>query len=322
MAPVISSHVQQKRKIDFGFEEEAMKVKKIRIRYTPSLIPPLLFNTKDLSYNNHESQKPVIRRIRIKCTPSVSKELSYNQKENKRLIQLSRMLGNIYRRSFFTKQKLCLVLDLDHTLLHSVRIQDVSAEEQQYLNLQVSSMKDMDGNNLYKHVGRYTKLRPYTREFLKEVSDSFELFIYTMGTRDYAKEMGRILDPSGVIFKSRIVSRDDSTKDNRKNLDVLAGPNEKNTIIIDDTKHVWEENEKNLIKIDKYNYFTESGHKLKKDDEEDGALESISEVLNCVHKIFFESFLVPSTDFEVREYVNSADVRPVLKASLKLLRVE
>ncbi|KAI3926942.1 hypothetical protein MKX01_032857 [Papaver californicum] len=103
--------------------------------------------------------------------------------------------------------------------------------------------------------------------------------------------MGRILD-LGVIFKSRIVSRDDSSKDNRKNLDVLAGPNEKKTIIIDDTKHVWEENEKNLIRIDKYNYFTERGHKLKKDDEEgfsdeDEALESISEVLRCVHKIFF-----------------------------------
>ncbi|KAI3997570.1 hypothetical protein MKX01_029401 [Papaver californicum] len=312
-AMVISSHVQQKRKIDFGFEE-AKKVKKIRIRCTPSLLPTLsTFDLKDVSYSNQELEKPVIRKIRIKYTP-VSKELSYNQKENKRLIQLSRMLGNLFRRSFFTNQKLCLVLDLDHTLLHSVRVQDVSAEEQEYLNLRVSSMKDMDGNNLYQHIGRYTKLRPYTRKFLKEVSKSFELFIYTMGTRDYAKEMGRLLDPQGVLFRSRIVSRDDSTKDNRKNLDVLAGPNEKNTIIIDDTKSVWEENEKNLIKIEKYNYFTEGGHKLKEDDEEDEdeALKSISEVLRRVHKNFFELFPVPSSNVEVQEYVKSVDVRPVL----------
>ncbi|KAI3970422.1 hypothetical protein MKX01_024069 [Papaver californicum] len=271
MATLIS-HLQQKRKINFqdsGFEE-AKKVKKNRIRYTPSLIPTLSsFNIKDLSYNQQESEKPVIRRIKIKYTPAVSKGLSYNQKENKRLIQLSRML----------------VLDLDHTLLHSVRIQDVSAEEQQYLNLRVSSMKDMDGNNLYKHIGRYTKFRTYTREFLKEV------------------KMGRILE--GVLFKSRIVSRDNSTKDNRKNLD-----------------HVWEENEKNLIKIEKYNYFTERGHKLKNDDQEgfndeDGALKSISDILEGVHKYFFEFFPVPSTKVELQEYVKSVDVRPVLEASLK-----
>ncbi|KAI3987706.1 hypothetical protein MKX01_028440 [Papaver californicum] len=220
------------------------------------------------------------------------------------------MLGNLFRQSFFTKQKLCLVLDLDHMLLHS------------YFNLRVSSMKDMDENNLYKHIGRYTKLKPYTREFLKEVSEYFELFIYTMGTRDYANDMGRILDPLGVLFKSRIVSRDDSTKDNRKNLDVLAGPYEKNTIIIDDTKHVWEENEKNLINIEKYNYFTERGHKLKKDDEEsfddeDGALKSISDILEGVHKCFFEFFPVPYTKVELQEYVKFVDVRPVLEASLK-----
>ncbi|KAI3865097.1 hypothetical protein MKW92_007719 [Papaver armeniacum] len=131
--------------------------------------------------------------------------------------------------------------------------------------------------------------------------------------------MGRLLDHQGVIFKSgTIFSRDDFTKENRKNLDVLAGPNEKNTFIIDDTKRAWEENRRNLIQIQKYNYFIEGGHKLNKDDErdKDKALESISGILQGVHKMFFDFCPVPSPA-ELEEYVRSIDVSPVLEAFLK-----
>ncbi|MCL7050943.1 hypothetical protein MKW94_030086 [Papaver nudicaule] len=251
-----------------------------------------------------------------------TEELAYNRKENKRLVELSQMLGNTYRQSFAVRKKLCLVLDLDHTLLHSVRIQDVSVDDQEYLNARVSSMKDMDGNNLYKPIEFYTKLRPHTREFLKKASGMFKLFIYTMGSRDYAQDMARLLDPDGVLFKNNIASRDDYATKNRKHLDVLAGPNKKNTIIVDDSKHVWHENKKNLILIDKYEYFVEEkgSHKLKKDDEqkivdEDEALQSISEVLQDVHKTVFEFFAVPRSPVELQEYVKSLDVRPILKLS-------
>ncbi|KAI3894430.1 hypothetical protein MKW92_002652 [Papaver armeniacum] len=334
----VISDVQQKRKMinthDCGFG--AQKVKRVRIRYTPfPNQPPLIDFTKDLScYNKNEqesAEKPATMKIRIKYNPHASvvpplmvsnntEELSFNQKQNKRLILNSRMLGNTFRKAFFERKKLCLVLDLDHTLLHSVRVQDVSAEDQEYLNLRVSSMKDLDGNSLYKHMGcsRYTKIRPHTREFLMEATKNFELFIYTMGGRDYAAEIGRLLDPQGKIFKSRIVSKDDSTKENRKNLDVLSGPNELNTIIVDDTKRVWKKNKRNLIWIEKYNYFTEGGHILNKDgsDDEDVALESVTEILQGVHKKFFEFYPVPSSPDELKEYIKSVDVRPLLQRFL------
>ncbi|XP_026379211.1 RNA polymerase II C-terminal domain phosphatase-like 4 [Papaver somniferum] len=266
----------------------------------------------------------ILKRMKIKQL------MSYNAEENKRLIQRSRMLGTTYKRCFFENKKLSLVLDLDHTLIHSVRICDVSKDDQDYLDkkaIVVSSMQDdncRNGDILYKYMGAiYVKLRPYTREFLKQLSDRFELFLYTMGTRFYAEVMGKLLDPDGVIFNS-IVSKDDSTIKNRKNMDILAGPDEKNTIIIDDNKYVWEEHQNNLIQIDKYTYFTEEngGHKLKKDDQEgfgdeDEALKSISEVLQGVHKSFFELFPIPQTDVELQEYVDTVDVRPVLKASRK-----
>ncbi|XP_026432302.1 RNA polymerase II C-terminal domain phosphatase-like 4 [Papaver somniferum] len=326
--------VQQKRKMintqDCGFQQ-AQKVKRVRIRYTPYLDqPPLIDFTKNLSsYKDKQEsvEKPSTMKIRIKYNPPtavpplmVREELSFNKKENERLIRVSKLCGNTFRKAFFGRKKLCLVLDLDHTLLHSVRIKDVSVEDQEYLNLRVSSMKDLDGNNLYRQFGRYTKLRPHTREFLTEASKYFELFIYTMGGRDYARDMGTLLDPHGVLFKkSNIVSKDDSTKENRKNLDILAGPNELNTIIVDDTKRVWEKNRRNLIQIEKYNYLTEGDYRLKKDDEqrsddEDGALKSITEILQGVHNRFFELFPVP---VELQEYIKSVDIRPVLQGFLK-----
>ncbi|KAI3911560.1 hypothetical protein MKW92_048771 [Papaver armeniacum] len=282
----------------------------------------------DISYEDRVKEvETILKRIQIR-------ELSCNEQVNRRLIGFSREFGNTFKKCCFQKSKLCLVLDLDHTLLHSVSICDDSKDDREYLNkkaIVISSEKDMkgvvasSGDNLYKYKGMYTKLRPHTRKFLKQLGDSFELFVYTMGTWDYARNMGRLLDPEGVFFKS-IVSRDDSTIRNRKNLDILAGPDEKNTIIIDDHEHVWEEHRNNVMRIDKYKYFTQEngGHILKKNEEkgfgdDDESLKSIYKDLRRVHKKFFQLFPVPQTDVELQEYIESADVRPILKACLKKL---
>lgn len=45
------------------------------------------------------------------------------------------------------------------------------------------------------------------RDFLREVSQLFELYIYTMGDRDYAAEMASFLDPEGLYFKGRTISK-------------------------------------------------------------------------------------------------------------------
>lgn len=35
---------------------------------------------------------------------------------------------------------------------------------------------------------------------------SFELHVYTMGDRDYAAEMAKLLDPTGRFFHGRVIS--------------------------------------------------------------------------------------------------------------------
>jgi TFIIF-interacting CTD phosphatase-like protein len=53
-------------------------------------------------------------------------------------------------------------------------------------------------------------IRPNTQKFLKKLNQKYELHIYTMGTRPYALEVAKILDPDDKYFKGRILSRDDS----------------------------------------------------------------------------------------------------------------
>ncbi|KAI3880780.1 hypothetical protein MKX03_034681, partial [Papaver bracteatum] len=192
--------------------------------------------------------------------------------------------------------------------------QEEKSPKKDYLNGKsglITCMKTVGRHSLYNHRGRYTRLRPYVRDFLEQVYDKFELYVYTMGERLYAEEVVRLIDPKSVYFENKVISKDDSTNRNRKNLDVVLGANATNTVIIDDTESVWKEHKDSMIRINKFNYFSSrngGGHRLNMDndelDEDDGALKRILEVLQRVHEKFFE------------EFPAKTDIRPVLKADI------
>ena len=54
------------------------------------------------------------------------------------------------------------------------------------------------------------RCRPGLSEFLKEIAEMYEMHVYTMGTRAYAAEVCKIIDPDGGLFGGRILSRDES----------------------------------------------------------------------------------------------------------------
>ncbi|KAH9697151.1 RNA polymerase II C-terminal domain phosphatase-like 4 [Citrus sinensis] len=99
------------------------------------------------------------------------------------------------------KRKLHLVLDLDHTLLHCQRLTSLSSGEK-YLKKRVHSFNDslfqMDDDGL-------VKLRPFVHAFLEQTSSLFEIYVCTMGTRCYAKEAVKLLDPDSKYLSSRII---------------------------------------------------------------------------------------------------------------------
>ncbi|KAH0932039.1 LOW QUALITY PROTEIN: hypothetical protein HID58_009156 [Brassica napus] len=196
-----------------------------------------------------------------------------------------------------SQRKLCLVLDLDHTLLNSTVLRDLRPEEE-YLKSLTHSLEDVSGGDLFmlEFMHMMTKLRPFVHSFLKEASKMFVLYIYTMGDRPYARQMAKLLDPKGEYFGERIISRDDGTTS--KSLDVVLGQ-EKAVLILDDTENAWPSHKDNLIVIERYHFFASSckqfDHRfqslsqLKSDESEpDGALATVLKVLKQTHSLFFE----------------------------------
>ena len=89
------------------------------------------------------------------------------------------------------------------------------------------------------HMNMWTKFRPGVREFLKRSQENFDLHVFTMGDKNYAAEMARLLDPTGALFNGRVASSSDAADGTMmKDLDVLLG-SEDMMVILDDTLGVW-----------------------------------------------------------------------------------
>ncbi|RLN08871.1 RNA polymerase II C-terminal domain phosphatase-like 4 [Panicum miliaceum] len=211
-------------------------------------------------------------------------------------------------------RKLNLILDLDHTLLNSTEIRELSPTEQS--NGFTRHTRDDARTGLFRlDVCLLTKLRPFVRGFLEQASAMFEMYVYTLGGQEYARAVVKQLDPDGVYFGARIVSSEESTRRDMKNLDVFPGAEAVAVVILDDSDHVWPDHQENLILMNRYLYFASSCRQfgydvnslaeLRRDEREhDGSLAAMLEVLKRVHQGFFDSVLDGSC----------SDVREVMKA--------
>lgn len=180
---------------------------------------------------------------------------------------LHRALKSKSKSECSSTQKLHLVLDLDHTLLHSTRIENLTPLEE-YLLITKTDDQSLKAD-VFMDSNRITKLRPFVRTFLKEASQMFEMHIYTMGGRAYAMRMAELLDPEKEYFftsssTSKITSRDDhSSPGQKKCLNLVRGCQTSNVLILDDIRNVWtKENQDNLIVMQKYNFFKSACHTM------------------------------------------------------------
>ncbi|KAL8497675.1 hypothetical protein ACS0TY_021128 [Phlomoides rotata] len=223
-------------------------------------------------------------------------------------------IRNIDLQKLLRHKKLYLVLDLDHTLLNSARLSDITVEEG-YLNGRSDALPDTLKTSLFRlnWMQMMTKLRPFVHTFLKEASNLFEMYIYTMGERPYALEMAKLLDPGDIYFNSKIIAQGDSTQRHQKGLDVVLGQ-ESAVLILDDTEVVWAKHKENLILMERYHFFASSCKnfgfnckslsELKTDESEtDGALPTVLKILQRVHSLFF--------DEERKDKLEDRDVRQV-----------
>ncbi|KAL6558686.1 hypothetical protein OROMI_019036 [Orobanche minor] len=234
--------------------------------------------------------------------------LSVNEIARRREEELKKLLR---------RRKLYLVLDLDHTLLNSVCLPEVTVGEE-YLNVERDALPDSLRGSLHRldWMNMITKLRPFVHSFLKEASNLFEMYIYTMGERSYALEMAKLLDPDNAYFNGKVISQGDCTTKHQKSLDVLLGQ-ESAVLILDDTETVWKNDKHNLILMERYHFFAasckpfKSLSQLKVDESESkGALAAILKVLQRIHTSFFHDLEAHQNKADV---LVCQDVRQVLR---------
>lgn len=168
------------------------------------------------------------------------------------------------------EKRLSLVVDLDQTVIHVTvdptvsewmadpsnpnynTVKDVKAfllEEQPFIPHGYHGPPILPNKRWY-----FCKTRPGLFEFLEKMSKLYELHIYTMATRQYAIEIAKIIDPDGIYFGDRILSRDESGSLTQKSLQRLFPVDTSMVVVIDDRGDVWNWSS-NLIKVIPYDFF-------------------------------------------------------------------
>ena len=168
------------------------------------------------------------------------------------------------KRRLLASKKLSLVVDLDQTIIQATVDPTVADWQKDEHNPNHDAVKDVrafllkDDGPGNRGCWYYIKLRPGLKDFLENISKIYELHIYTMGTRAYAKNIADIIDPERRIFGDRILSRDESGSSTAKNLQRLFPVDTKMVVIIDDRGDVWKWSP-NLIKVTPYDFFVGIG---------------------------------------------------------------
>ncbi|KAM0863617.1 hypothetical protein ACQ4PT_044476 [Festuca glaucescens] len=257
--------------------------------------------------------------------------------QQKALIQKERARRIMEQHKMFSARKLCLVLDLDHTLLNSAKFIEVDPIHEEILRKKEEQDRERPERHLFRfhHMQMWTKLRPGIWNFLEKASKLYELHLYTMGNKLYATEMAKVLDPTGALFAGRVISRggdgnsrgsDGDTLDGddrvpkSKDLDGVLGM-ESAVVIIDDSVRVWPHNKNNMIVVERYTYFPCSRRQfglpgpslleIDRDERpEDGTLASSLAVIGRIHQNFFS-----------HPNLNDADVRSILASEQRRILV-
>ncbi|XP_028966481.1 RNA polymerase II subunit A C-terminal domain phosphatase [Galendromus occidentalis] len=164
--------------------------------------------------------------------------------------ELSRSIGRDDELRLLALKKLVLLVDLDQTLIHTT-------SEPVYDKIKgVHHFRLPGSSNAWYH----TRIRPGTEDFLRKISQLFELHIVTFGARPYANHIVSLLDPGKKYFQYRILTRDECFHPQSKtaNLKSLFPCGDQMVCIIDDREDVWNF-ASNLVAVKPYVFFRGAG---------------------------------------------------------------
>ena len=166
------------------------------------------------------------------------------------------------QRRLLVSRKLSLVVDLDQTIIQACIDPTVGEWQNDPTNPNYDAVKGVKSFQLddgptqaANQCSYYIKMRPGLESFLKRIAQMYELHVYTMGTRAYAQNVARVVDPDKKLFGNRVISRDENGSIYAKDLQRLFPISTHMVAIIDDRSDVWPNNRANLIKVSPYEFF-------------------------------------------------------------------
>ena len=210
------------------------------------------------------------------------------------------VLSQKYTKELLMDKKLVLIVDLDETIIHTLEY-----DEPQNFK-EIFRFRVQKGGAV-----QHTKLRPYVHRFLKNISNYYELQIFTFGSKAYANAIVKYLDPQKKYFQNRILSREDSINKKCKayNLEHMFPGGDNMVCIIDDLEKVWQ-SVPNMIPVKPYTFVPQDAERnidfakcrittaLQKDEfscltnegETDDYLLRLEEVLMNIHSSFYKQY--------------------------------
>lgn len=222
------------------------------------------FNPIESSFNFQGNYQNYITKV-IRSLPPLFK-IDYTELIQQRLVLLPE----------YNKKK-TLILDLDETLIHA----DFN---EQFCNHDHSVYFEYDGEEVSVDIF----VRPGVQEFLKRMSQIFEIFIFTAGRKEYADACIDIIDPERKIIKHRLYRDSCIPINNRiyvKDLRIFVNRKQENLILVDNSFYSFANQPKNGVLINSFYH-----------DEDD------KELLNLLN--YLENYLHPSKDIrDVNEQI-------------------
>ena len=150
------------------------------------------------------------------------------------------------------KKKKTLLLDLDNTLIYAIEEAKHTSPKSPKYNI---PMYRTEIHNI-----SYV-IRPGLMSFLKEMRKYYEMWIYTAGETEYAKDILNSIDPKheyllGALTRKnciQLTATDKTTEESRlftiKSVKLIQNRKSKDIVVIDDTLHVWAEDLSNILPI-------------------------------------------------------------------------
>ena len=220
------------------------------------------------------------------------KEILDKPNLNKEEIQRLKYYINYFSEKLFNNKnqnkKINFIFDVDHTLIHCVQYN--------FAGFKHLTFKDINSKGEGHFIISY-EIRNYAIEFIKNISKFCKIHINSLGVNKYISKIVNEFKKDYKIYFETVTSKDDPKSKQEKKY--LNNSWKNNTIVLDDSINVWENDINNVISskffsIKNYNYSKSSYINFNFINERDWKDDNLNtfeknELIDILTKEYFDS---------------------------------